>query len=240
MEYSDVISSLYARTEPCEVVSVHYENGTARMLVVADNGYQTDEIVALHQAVDRMSDKCEARLELLVLRHNDLEEMVADGPGNDAKFILGAGTTIRGRAPAIRGSVEPPDPTQITEDEFEYNMWRYGFDLMRSAKYTMPETALVRPEYVIAGVLFGMHDRRISSGIPVMMNNARISYGLLVYLARSYRFAGRLLGIMLEMRSEGRLVGVIDEPITILERCGTIPKKQFEGTVGEALRVYGC
>lgn len=240
MEYSDVISGLYARTESCELVSAHYENGTVRMLVVTDNDYPTDEIVALHQDVDRMSDRCEARLDLLVLRHDDLEEMVADGPGNDTKLILSAGTTIRGRAPAIRGSVEPPDPTQITEDEFEYNMWRYGFDLMRTTKYTMPETALVRPEYVIAGVLFGMHDRRISSGIPVMMSNARISYGLLVYLARSYRFAGRLLGIMLDIRSEGRLVGMIDEPITILERCGTVSKKQLEGMVGEALRVYGC
>ena len=240
MEYSDVVTGLYARTESCELVSAHYENGTVRMLVVVSNGYPTDEIVALHHDVDRMSAERDARLDLLVLRHDELEELVADGPGNDAKLILSAGTTIRGRAPAIRGNVEPPDPTQITEDEFDYNMWRYGFELMRSTEYTMPETALVRPEYVIAGILFGMHDRRISSGIPVMMSNAHISYGLLVYLARSYRFAGRLLGIMLDLRSEGRLVGIIDEPITLLERCGTVPKKPFGGMVGEALRVYGC
>ena len=210
------------------------------MLVVVDDRYPTDDIVTLHQDVDGMADGCEARLDLLVLRRNEFEGLVTDGPGNDAKFILGAGTTIRGRAPTIRGNMEPPDPTQITEDEFEYNMWRHGFELIRSTKYTMPETALIRPEYVIAGVLFGMHDRRISSGIPVMMSNARISYGLLACLARSYGFAGSLLGIMLEMRSEGRLVGVVDEPIAILEGCGIVPKKQYWGMVGEALRVYGC
>ena len=98
MEYSDVVTGLYARTESCELVSAHYENGTVRMLVVVSNGYPTDEIVALHHDVDRMSAERDARLDLLVLRHDELEELVADGPGNDAKLILSAGTTIRGRA----------------------------------------------------------------------------------------------------------------------------------------------
>lgn len=212
------------------------ERRAARALAVV--GYDSpDKVASLYRTAD---DMCGVRLDLLVLRRDELGELVAGGPGNDAKVILHSGNVVRGKMPAIRGSVAPPDPANITEDELEYNMHLHGFDLMSATGRTIPETAVVRPEYIVAGAMFGMHARRISSGIPVVMCNADINYGLLLYVARSYGFAGRLLGIMSDIRAEGRLVGIIDGPILTLKKCGTVPRMPFANSVKEALDTYAC
>ena len=232
-------SWLSACVESCELVSVLRERRAVRALAVVDGDSPADKTASIYKAADKASEECGIRLDVLVLRRGELDDLVADGPGNDAKLILEAGTTLRGRVPAVRGRVEPPDPTGITEDEFEYNMQLHGFELMGTAR-RMRETPTVRPEYVVAGAMFRMHMRRISSGIPVVLCNARMNYGLLMYVARSYGFAGRLLGVMSDIRAEGRLSGVVDEPVSILKKCGTVPKMPFGNSVREALDAYAC
>ena len=69
---------------------------------------------------------------------------------------------------------------------------------------------------------------------------AEINYGLMLYLARSYGFAGRLLGVMSDIRAAGRPAGVVDDSISILKQCGTVPRMPFAGSVREALDVYAC
>ena len=240
MKHLDAMSGLSTCAESCEMMSVLYENQTVQILAVLDDDSTLDKMMLPYEVIDRMSKRYETRLDLLVVRRGELDDLLAQGPGNDAKHILDSGTMVCGDMPAIYDDVQPPDPTCIAEDVFEYNMYRYGFKLMRTTRHTIRKTHLVRPEYLIAGVLFGMHTRRISSGIPVVMCNARMSYGLLLYLARSYGFAGRLLGIMLDIRAEGRLVGTVDESTSILEKCGTNPKVPFRDSVREALDTYGC
>lgn len=239
MECPDILSKLYAWTKSCGLVSVLQERQAARALAVMDDD-SPDYTASLYRAADDMSKECGMRLDMLVLYSDELDRLVAGGPGNDVKAILHFGEVVRGRMPAIRGSVETPDPASITEEEMEYNMYLHGFEMMSATGRTIPETAIIRPEYVVAGAMFGMHTRRISSGIPVVLCNADVNYGLLLYVARSYGFAGRLLGIMSDIRAEGRLAGTMDEPISILKKCGTVPRMPFANSVREALDTYAC
>ena len=134
----------------------------------AITGRDSPEAAAsLYGAADHVCAECGVRLDLLVLNDDELRGLVA-GHGNDAKEILRSGVVMRGSKPAVRDSVAAPDPAGMTDAEIEYNLHLYGFDLMGTGR-AIQETAVARPEYVVAAVMFGMHARRISSGIPVVL-----------------------------------------------------------------------
>lgn len=227
---ADILDSLTRRMERagCDTLAVLREGHDTRFLVVCG-----DPMVPL-----RLFDGANAdtRLDCLALDGREFDMLVRDDTGNDAKHILRRGTRITGNMPKMFGETEPPRPIDITRDELDYNMGRYGFSLMFTEDAKVART--IRPEYSIAGAMFSRDPRRIFAGIPVVLCGGGINYGLLTYLARRYMFEETLLGMLKTLQSAGRLAGIADRQISMMESRGVPPYIRDENTILEALRVY--
>ena len=227
---ADILDSLTRRMELAgsDILAVLQEGYDTRFLAVCD-----DPMVPLRfiDGADR-----DARLDCLALDGDEFDMLVRDDTGNDAKHILHRGTRITGDMPKMSGETAPPRPIDITRDELDYNMGRYGFSLMSTEEAKVTRT--IRPEYSIAGAMFSRDPRRIFAGMPVVLCGGGINYGLLTYLARRYMFEETLLGMLKTLQAAGRLAGIADRQISMMESRGTLPYIRDEDTILEALRVY--
>lgn len=212
----------------CDTLAVLREGHDTRLLAVCD-----DPMVPLRSIDDADRD---TRLDCLALDADEFDMLVRDVTGNDAKHILRTGTRIMGDMPEMSGETEPPRPIDITRDELDYNMGRYGFSLMSAEGVKVERT--IRPEYAIVGAMFSRDPRRIFAGIPVALCGGGINYGLLTYLARRYMFEETLLGMLKTLQAAGRLADIADRQISMMESRGTPPYIRDENTILEALRVY--
>ena len=220
----------HAKESECTALAVLQEGLDTRIMAVCE------EPTRILRYVDGIN--YEARLDCLALDGREFEMLVRDSSGNDAKHILRRGAMIIGDIPAMSGDTLPPEPIDITRNELDYNMERYGFSLMLIEE--MKKTRTIRPEYSIAGAMFSRDPRRIFAGIPVMLCNGGINYGLLTYLARRYLFEETLLGIIKTLQDAGRLADTVDRQIKRMESRGVEPYIRAKASILDALRVYEC
>ena len=223
------------RTEMYEQLTAKAEfAATIRQEACTDILIVTDHKSETYRRMIDVEQKRRVRLDALILSESEFADLLDDEDGNDCKRMARRGLLLRGARPAVKGGIEPPRPRHITEDEFGYNMKRFGFELLGASH---PAVRRIRPEYVIAGVMFSRHARRTYSGIPVLLCNAGINYGLLLYLAHAYRFTRILYGMLLDLQAEGKTA--MNEAISTLGSAGVHPIMPSPNTVKEALRVYG-
>lgn len=196
------------------------------------------EVAGAYRAADRAEKESGLRADVLAVSQKEFDELMRDESGNDAKRIAAYGVTSGERImPA--GKTDPPNPPDITAEEFVYNMGRFGYSLYDTHGKVTARAPDIRAEYIISGIMLDRHTRRIGSGIPVVLCNAVINYGLLLYLARRYGFAGRLYGILLRLHKLGRAPDS-ERAISILDMCNVKPLMPSQQSITEALHVYGC
>ena len=175
--------------------------------------------------------------ENIIMRENDMIELAMSPLGNDIKQILAYGETT-GNVPLIKGTIDPPKPSELTYDDIGYNLGKYGFYLNNLDGRVESNGMDVHPEYLFAAILFERNMRRIDSGLPVLLCRGKINYPLLMFVARKYRFAGRLFDLLSCLKTCG--VHNLDATITVLNTYNIKPVMPNINIVREAMRVYGC
>lgn len=165
---------------------------------------------------------------------SELEDLTRDTLGNAAKQIIREGAVV-GAVPELRGETRPPRPPLITCAELDYNMARFGYGMITPGRHIV--TKPIRPEYAVAGAVYGFDVRRRTSGLVVVLCKAAINWGLMVYEAVRYGFGGILYGVVRQLEDRGRLDGV-GLAARMLESHGCVPT--YVEDVDTALRVYRC
>ena len=213
-------------------------NDINEVLAVVSNDAVPDYIAQVCGSVDKVW--AGSGPHNMVLNASEFDDMIGDKSGNEAKMIVSDGVVVHGVPPAIYGDVMPIRPATLTVGEIEYNLSKYGFWLLGLGPREIMSAKTIRPEYLIAGMVFDRHARRHYAGIPVVMYNAPINWGFLIYLSIFYRFAETLLGFLINMDKLERLPNNAKDAISILYGCNVKPKIMPINDTKKALDVYGC
>lgn len=224
------IRKLVVDAEPT-YASLHETGGRHNLLVCGDN----INAASVYIGTENIRKRYGTPFDCMVTDHTELDDLLCDAGGNDAKIIVQNGQTLAGKDPIFTGYAKPPQPATFTKNEMLFNMERYGFKMLGSPPSLNEK--LIRPEYIMTATHFSMEPRWFITGMAVMLYKCKINWSLLSYLADMYGYTGTLYGIVDSLYRHGR---DFRRPINAWRNCRIKSIPTEDKTIRDALRIYRC